>query len=57
MLEFVLLEDSVVNIKHGATGIAEDVLNALFSQATDEYLRAGEVFCTHYYFLSRSIGD
>ena len=41
VLEFVLLEDCVVDIEDGATRIAEDVFNTLFSQATDEYIRAG----------------
>jgi hypothetical protein len=47
VLEFVLLEDCVVDIEDGATRIAEDVFNTLFSQATDEYIRAGELLSTH----------
>ncbi len=40
VLEFVLLEDGVVDIQHCATGIAKDVFHAFFGQATDDYFSA-----------------
>jgi hypothetical protein len=51
VLEFVLLEDGVVDIQDRAAGIAEDVFHALFGQATDQYLSARDGGCcvvTHY---------
>jgi hypothetical protein len=59
VLEFVLLEDGVVDVQHRAAGIAEDVFHALLGQATDQYLSARDGNCcvvTHYVFLSRPIG-
>ncbi|WP_237741821.1 hypothetical protein [Herbaspirillum rubrisubalbicans] len=47
VLEFVLLEDCVVDVEDGATRIAEDVFNTLFSQATDKYIRAAEMLSIH----------
>ena len=57
MFDIILMKNSIVNVQYRATRIAEDVFNTFFSQATDKYLRTGEVFCTQYYFLSRSLGD
>jgi hypothetical protein len=40
VLEFVLLEDGVVDVEDGAAGIAKDVFHALFGQATDDSISA-----------------
>jgi hypothetical protein len=40
VLEFVLLEDGVVDIEDRAARIAEDVFHALFRQTTDYDLSA-----------------
>jgi hypothetical protein len=40
MLELVLLEEFVVDIKHRAAGIAEYILDFLFLQASDYNFRA-----------------
>jgi hypothetical protein len=42
MLHLVLLEELVVDEQHRAAGIAENVLHALFLQAADDDLGAGE---------------
>jgi hypothetical protein len=58
VLEFVLLEDGVVNIQDGAAGIAKDVFDTFFREATNEDLGARDgSFGIHETFLSRSIGD
>ena len=65
VLEFVLLEDGVVDVQDGTAGIAEDVFNALFREAAHQYFGASELttkllrrcFGVHETFLSRSIGD
>jgi hypothetical protein len=58
VLEFVLLEDGVVNIQDGAAGIAKDVFDTFFCEATNEDLGARDgSFGIHETFLSRSIGD
>ena len=62
VLEFVLLEDGVVDIQDGAAGLAEDVLDALFREAAHQDFGASELllrrcFVIHETFLSRSIGD
>jgi hypothetical protein len=36
VLEFVLLEDGVVDVEDGSARIAEDVFHALFRQATHD---------------------
>jgi hypothetical protein len=59
MLEFVLLEDGVVDVEDRAAGIAEDVLDALFRETTDYNLRARDgdgCFVTHDTFLSKPKG-
>jgi hypothetical protein len=59
VLEFVLLEDGVVDIQDRATRVAEDVLDALFRQTADDYLSARDGSCcfvVHDTFLSRPIG-
>ncbi|MNT46360.1 hypothetical protein D3C72_1829960 [compost metagenome] len=47
VLDIVLLVDFVVDRKHGATGIAEDMLDAVVLQCLENDLRACHlVFCT-----------
>jgi hypothetical protein len=51
VLEFVLLEDGVVDIEDRAAGITEDVFHALLRQTTDQYFSARDGNCcvvTHY---------
>jgi hypothetical protein len=58
VLEFVLLEDGVVDVQNGAAGIAKDVFYAFLSEAADNDLGARDgSFGIHETFLSRSIGD
>jgi hypothetical protein len=58
VLEFVLLEDGVVDIQDGAAGIPENVFHTLFSEAADKDFGARDgSFGIHETFLSRSIGD
>jgi hypothetical protein len=45
VLEFVLLEDGVVDIEDRAARITEDVFHALFRQTTDDYLSARDGNC------------
>ena len=59
VLEFVLLEDGVVDVEDRAARIAEDVLDALFGQAAHDNLSARDGSCcfvTHDTFLSKPIG-
>jgi hypothetical protein len=57
MLEFVLLEDGVVDVEDRAARIAEDVLDALLRETTNQDLRARDgSFVTHFTFLSKPIG-
>jgi hypothetical protein len=59
VLEFVLLEDGVVDVEDGSTGIAKDVFDAFFCQATHYNLSARDGSCcfvVHDTFLSRPIG-
>jgi hypothetical protein len=59
VLEFVLLEDGVVDVQYGAAWITENVFNAFFRQTTDEYFGprdGGRCFVVHDTFLSRPIG-
>jgi hypothetical protein len=49
-----LLEDGVVNVKHGTAGITENVLYAFFFQTTDDDFCAGEF---HDGILSKSTGN
>jgi hypothetical protein len=52
VLEFVLLEDGVVDVEDSTAGIAEDMLHALFRQATHYNLSARDGSCcfvTHDY--------
>jgi len=58
VLEFVLLEDGVVDIEDGAAGISENVFYAFLSEAADNDFGARDgSFGIHETFLSRSIGD
>jgi hypothetical protein len=45
VLEFVLLEDGVVDVENRTAGVTEDVLHALFRQATDYDLSARDGSC------------
>lgn len=40
MLEFVLLENRVVDVKHRAAGVAENVFHAFFGQAAHDDIGA-----------------
>ena len=61
MLEFVLLEDGVVDVEYGSARVSKDVLDALFSQTAHDNFCARNWSCCcfgiHETFLSRSIGD
>jgi len=41
MLEFILIEDGVIDVQHCATRIAENVLNAFFGKTAHDNLCAG----------------
>jgi len=45
VLEFILLENSVVDIEDCAARITEDVLDALFRETTHHYLSARDGDC------------
>ena len=45
VLEFILVEDGVVDIEDRAARVTEDVLDALFCQTTDHYLSARDRDC------------
>ena len=42
MLEFVLLEDFVVDVEHGTTGVAKHMLDVFFLKTADEDFRASD---------------
>jgi hypothetical protein len=43
VLEFVLLEDGVVDIQDRSAGVAKDVFHALFRQAAHQYFSASDL--------------
>ena len=41
VIDFVLLEQRVINVQYRAPGIPEDVLHSLVLQSADHHFRAG----------------
>jgi hypothetical protein len=56
VLEFVLLENRVVNVENCAARLAEHMFDALFGETAHDDIGAGD-FGGHYKVLSRSIGN
>ena len=50
MLDFVLVKECVVNVKHRAARITEDVVNAFILQATDGYFSTGKLHFDRFCF-------